>query len=222
MNTYVELKSLFEAAADSEKASSMSAYMKDNFAFYGIPSPLRKELGKPFIRAAVSAKAVDWDMLDICFADEHREFQYFVNDYLMAMQRYLTYADVPKLLTYAEAKQWWDTIDFLDKIIGNIGLKDKRVDAVMLELSLCDDMWLRRLAIDHQNGRKDRTDTQLLSTIIKNNFGSDQFFINKAIGWALREYSKTDPHWVVAFVEENKTEMSKLSIKEALKRMSLD
>ena len=215
MKKYEELKSVFEANADAENAVSMAKYMKEHFQFYGIPSPKRKEITKPFIKAEKASKCTDWDFLDTCYADEHREMQYFVNDCLGAMEKHLRYEDIPKLKKYAETKQWWDTIDFLDKIIGNIGLTDRRVDALMLEWSVCDDIWLRRLAIDHQNGRKEKTDPELLEKIIVNNFGTDEFFINKAIGWSLRDYSKVDPDWVRAFLERYRDRMSKLSIREA-------
>ena len=125
--------------------------------------------------------------------------------------------DVENILIYAKTKQWWDTIDFLDKIIGNIGLRDNRVNDLMIALSKCDDMWLRRLAIDHQNGRKEKTNSNLLEEIIVNNFGSKEFFINKAIGWALRDYSKVNPEWVRDFIVKHKDELDKLSIKEASK-----
>lgn len=215
MTKYEELKAVFEANADPENAVSMSKYMRDMFVFYGIPSPKRKELTKEFIKREKAQKYVDWAFLDECYEDPHREFQYFVNDCLGAMGKYLAFENVPKLMKYAKEKQWWDTIDFLDRIIGNIGLKDVRINALMLELSVSDDMWLRRLAIDHQNGRKDKTSPALLEKIIVNNLGSDEFFINKAIGWALRDYSKIEPDWVKEFLLKYGGKMDKLSIKEA-------
>ena len=119
-----------------------------------------------------------------------------VTDYLHMMQRYLVYDDAAKILGFAKRKQWWDTIDNFDRILGRIGLVDTRMNQLMLELSLDEDFWLRRIAIDHQLSRKDKTDTELLEEILINNLGSDEFFINKAIGWSLRDYSKTNPEWV--------------------------
>ena len=80
-----------------------------------------------------------------------------------------------------------------------------------------DDFWVRRIAIDHQLLRKDRTNTELLETILVNNFGSHEFFINKAIGWALRDYSKTNPDWVRNFIDRHRDQMAALSIKEGSK-----
>jgi 3-methyladenine DNA glycosylase AlkD len=87
----------------------------------------------------------------------------------------------------------------------------------MLAWSTDEDFWLRRIAIDHQLCRKDKTNTELLEQILINNFGSSEFFINKAIGWSLRDYSKTNPQWVKTFIEKYKDKMNKLSIKEASK-----
>lgn len=84
----------------------------------------------------------------------------------------------------------------------------------MLEWSTDEDFWVRRIAIDHQLCRKERTNTELLEKILVNNFGSSEFFINKAIGWSLRDYSKTNQDWVRNFVETHKDKMDKLSIRE--------
>ena len=158
-----------------------------------------------------------WGFLDQCYADEHREFQYLVFDYLASMQKFLTYDDIPKIWKYIKEKQWWDSIDCLDRIIGEIGLSDSRVDELMLQWSLDEDLWVRRLAIDHQLLRKEKTNRELLAQIIVNNLGSKEFFINKAIGWSLRDYSKTDPEWVKDFIDQYKDRMDKLSIREGSK-----
>jgi len=140
-----------------------------------------------------------------------------VLDYLRAMQKYQKFDDIPRLQRYIKTKQWWDTIDGLDRIVGNIGLADERVNDLMLSWSTADDIWLRRIAIDHQIGRKEKTNTILLERILLNNLGSSEFFINKAIGWSLREYSKTNPEWVRTFIGKNRDRMSSLSIREASK-----
>ena len=217
MNKYGEIKQRFESMEDKENASSMSKYMRNLFIFYGLPTPKRKALYKDIIKEEKKQKKIDWEFLDQCYEDEHREFQYVVCDYLIAMNDFLTYEDIPKIKTYAQTKQWWDTIDCLDRVIGGIGLRDQRVDTLMIEWSKDDDFWIRRIAIDHQLCRKEKTNTELLEKILVNNFGSDEFFINKAIGWALRDYSKTNPDWVRAFIDKYKDQMNKLSIKEASK-----
>ena len=217
MDKYLEIKKLFEEQSDEENAISMSKYMRNLFKFYGIPTPKRKAIYKDFLKEEKKSKKIDWDFLDKCYEDEHREFQYLVSDYLIAMNAFLTYEDIPKIKKYIKSKQWWDTIDFLDRVIGEIGLRDNRVDDLMLDWSKDDDFWIRRIAIDHQLCRKEKTNTELLEKIIDNNFGSDEFFINKAIGWALRDYSKTNPLWVKEFLNKYQDKMDNLSIKEASK-----
>ncbi|SDQ15587.1 DNA alkylation repair protein [Carnobacterium viridans] len=217
MDKYRFIKDKFEKISDRDKADSMAKYMRNRFQFYGIPSPKRRETYKEFIREEKKNKTTDWDFLDKCYGDEHREFQYLVLDYLIAMNKELKFEDIPRINKYIKVKQWWDTIDFFNKIIGNIGLRDRRVDSLMLEWSEDEDFWVRRLAINHQLGRKEKTKTALLEEIITNNFGSDEFFINKAIGWSLRDYSKVNPEWVRVFINKYSDEMSNLSIREASK-----
>lgn len=131
------------------------------------------------------------------------------------MQKWLSFQDVPTILGFAKSNQWWDTIDHFDHILGSID--DPRMEAFMLELSLSQNFWLRRLAIDHQLGKKAKTNTDLLESIIVNNLGSTEFFINKAIGWALRDYSKINPDWVKSFIATYRDKLAPLSIREASK-----
>ncbi len=217
MEKYLKIKKLFEQNANKEKATQEARYMRDKFSFYGIHTPLRKSIYKEFLKEEKRNKKIDWDFLDKCYEDEYREFQYLAIDYLIAFQKFLTYDDASKIFRYVKKKQWWDTIDKFDRILGNIGLNDKRIDDLMLKYSTDEDFWVRRIAIDHQLLRKEKTNTQLLEKIIVNNLPSDEFFINKAIGWSLRDYSKTNPNWVRDFIKKYKTKMDKLSIKEASK-----
>ena len=217
MTKYTDLRELFAQNNDSEKAESMAAYMKNRFLFYGLPTPKRRAVYRGFLKEEEQKKVIDWDLLDRCYEDEHREFQYFVVDYLRAMQNFLTFDDVPRIKKYVKTKQWWDTIDGLSGIIGDIAFVDERISELMLEWSLDEDFWLRRIAIIHQLHKRDKTNTQLLAEIIVNNLGSTEFFINKAIGWSLRDYSKTNPEWVRNFLGAHGAEMDKLSIREASK-----
>lgn len=217
MDIYMDIKEEFEKNRDEENAVKMAAYMRNLFPFYGLATPKRKAVYKDFLKDEKKKRVVDWELLDKCYEDEYREFQYFVMDYLVAMQKFLTYDDVPRIKKYIKSKQWWDTIDGFDRIVGNIAFIDDRINDLMLEWSKDEDFWIRRIAIDHQLCRKDKTNAELLEKILINNFGSSEFFINKAIGWSLRDYSKTNPQWVRDFVEIHKKEMDKLSVKEASK-----
>ena len=126
-------------------------------------------------------------------------------------------SDLPRLKKLAQTKSWWDTIDFLDRLVESIIARFPETKEIILSWSCDEDIWLRRLAIDHQLLRKEETDTKLLEKILVNNLGQTEFFINKAIGWALRDYSKTNPDWVRDFIERHRAEMAALSIREGSK-----
>ncbi len=215
MDKYLEIKREFERLENKDNSIAMAKYMRNQFVYYGIPTPLRREVYKEFLKREKKNKVINWEFLDSCYEDEHREFQSLVSDYLLTMKQYVIYEDIPKIKKYILKKSWWDTVDFLCRIIGDIGLRDSRVRDLMIEWSKDSNIWIRRTAIEHQLLLKDKTDTKLLETIIVNCFGTDDFFINKAIGWALREYSKTDSKWVREFIDKYRLNMNSLSIKEA-------
>lgn len=217
MDKYQEIKETFELLCDEDNAQKMSAYMRDKFKYYGIPTPKRKAVYKSILNKEKKAGVIDWDFLEKCWNDEYREFQYVVMDYLVAMQKFLNYDDVTAIERFVRSKQWWDTIDGLDRIVGNIAFIDSRINDLMLKWSEDDDFWVRRIAIDHQLCRKLDTNVELLEKILVNNFGSSEFFINKAIGWSLRDYSKSNPEWVRGFIERHHDKMNPLSLKEASK-----
>ena len=202
---------------NEEQAQKMSKYMLNKFEYIGIKTPERREIFKNFFKEYKNEEKIDWEFVNNCWENKYREFQYVAADYLKNMKDKLTIDDIPKLKQFILKKSWWDTIDNLDMTIGALALKDSNVNKILLEWSLDENIWLRRIAIDHQLLRKDKTNTELLSKILKNNLGQTEFFINKAIGWALRDYSKTNPEWVRNFIEENRENMAKLSIKEASK-----
>ena len=202
---------------NEEQAQKMSKYMLNKFEYIGIKTPERREIFKNFFKEYKNKEKIDWEFVNKCWENKYREFQYVAADYLKNMKDKLTIDDIPKLKQLVLEKSWWDTIDNLDMTIGALALKDSNVNKILLEWSLDENIWLRRIAIDHQLLRKEKTNAELLEKILKNNLGQAEFFINKAIGWALRNYSKTNPERVKNFIEENKEKMAKLSIKEASK-----
>lgn len=212
-----QLFQLFEENRNEERARQMSAYMRNLFPFLGIQTPKRRELSREFLKEARKKQAVDWEFVKRCWAKEEREYQYLALDYLKRMEKWLTARDTVKLKELVLDKSWWDTVDVIDKLIGNIALNHPKINEKLLEWSVADNIWLRRIAINHQRGRKEKTDTQLLEKVIVNNLGQTEFFIQKAIGWALREYSKTDPEWVRRFIKKHEGKMAPLSIREASK-----
>ena len=202
---------------NEEQAQKMSKYMLNKFEYIGIKTPERRKIFKNFFKEYKNEEKIDWEFVNKCWENKYREFQYITADYLKNMKDKLSIDDIPKFKRLILEKSWWDTIDNLDMTIGALALKDSNVNKILLEWSIDENIWLRRIAIDHQLLRKEKTNTELLEKILKNNLGQNEFFINKAIGWALRDYSKTNPEWVRNFIEENRENMAKLSIKEASK-----
>ena len=191
--------------------------MLNKFEYIGIKTPERRKIFKNFFKEYKNEEKIDWEFVNKCWENKYREFQYVAADYLKNKKDKLRIDDIPKLKQFILKKSWWDTIDNLDMTIGALTLKDSNVNKILLEWSIDENIWLRRIAIDHQLLRKEKTNAELLEKILKNNLGQAEFFINKAIGWALRDYSKTNPEWVKNFIEENRENMAKLSIKEASK-----
>lgn len=220
MDKYETIKKLFETHSNPERAISMSKYMKDQFSFYGIAAADRKNLYKDFLKTEKKQGTLDWAFLEQCYADDHREFQYLAYEYLLAMKKQLSFEDISFVKALVMKKSWWDTVDFLAQVVGNIALKDSRVDELMLAWSQEENIWVRRVSILYQLRFKEKTKTTQLEQILLNCLGTNEFFINKAIGWALREYSKTNPDWVRDFLEKYQEQMANLSIREASKYLS--
>lgn len=219
VNGNMKVEDIFQGlkeVANPEDAIHMKAYMKDQFEFLGVKTPVRRKLSKVFFKKN-SSPAIDWKFIHQAWENPYREMQYVVLDYLKLKQKFLTSNDLPKIKKLAQTKPWWDTIDFLCRSVGFICLHYPETKKFVLEWSRDEDFWLRRLAIEHQLLQKEETDVQLLEQILVNNLDQFEFFINKAIGWALRDYSKTNPDWVLEFIEKYKDKLSKLSIKEGSK-----
>lgn len=205
-----------KAVAKPDDAVAMKAYMKNKFEFLGVKTPVRRKLSKIFFKQQTDS-VIDWVFINESWDNPYRELQYAALDYLEIRKKLLTPSDLPRLKKLAQTKSWWDTIDFLDRLVGSIIAQFPETKEIILVWSRDEDIWLRRLAIDHQLLRKEETDTELLEKILVNNLGQTEFFINKAIGWALRDYSKTNPGWVRDFIERHQAEMAALSIREGSK-----
>ena len=211
-----ELLENLKIVANPDDAVAMKAYMKNKFEFLGVKTPARRKLAKAFFKQQTDS-VIDWNFINEAWNNPYRELQYTALDYLETRKKLLTPSDLPRLKKLAQTKSWWDTIDFLDLLVGSIIARFPETKEIILAWSCDEDIWLRRLAINHQLLRKEETDTELLENILVNNLGQTEFFINKAIGWALRDYSKTNPDWVKDFIERYRVGMAALSIREGSK-----
>jgi len=211
-----------EKHGDSERAVAMSAYMRDIFPFLGIAKPKLKELEKPFLQELRKKDYIDWDFVDVCWKKNYREAQYVALDYLKTQAKRLTGEDLPRLKRLITTKSWWDSVDTIDEYVGEIVARNAELEGEMVAWSKSNNLWVRRTAINFQQKYKDKTNADLLEVIIVNNLSSSEFFINKAIGWSLREYSKVNHAWVRDFVEKYRGKLDKLSVKEASKYVEVD
>ncbi|MEW7290785.1 DNA alkylation repair protein [Aquimarina sp. 2304DJ70-9] len=222
MKFITELLSKFENHADAEQARAMEAYMKDLFSYYGIKAPVRKTILKETINNFKNELSRDTiiEIANTLNQDLHRELHYcameLVDRFLKKKYEVDDIYFIEKMIT---TNSWWDTVDFIAKhILGNYLLQfPDQTQVVITKFSLSKDMWLNRSAILFQLGYKDKTDAQLLFSLCDHHKSSNEFFIRKAIGWALREYSKVNPEAVQLYVSSAK--LKPLSEKEALKRI---
>ena len=222
MHPYVKsLKTLFEKNADPTQAPAMKKYMRDQFEYLGIKSPKFKELMKEFIIANGLPPAAELDVIlrDLWSLPE-REFQYAATSLLGRLEKEIP-AKLIKTLEYMiVTKSWWDTVDTISG--GTLGVHFQRFPEIrekyLAKWRKSENFWLRRACILFQLNYKSETDFDLLCEIIRENLGSKEFFINKAIGWALRQYARTNPTAVKKFVKETK-ELHPLSRREAMKHL---
>ena len=212
---YSKIFEQMASQADQEKAQQMAAYLKNQFFFFGLSRPVRNQLQKDFLQEAKGRKLLDWGFIDECWERPQRECQYLAMDYLIALQRELTEHDLKKVEKLIVAKSWWDTVDILaSNLVGALAQKYPHlVTDSILPWAVDENIWLQRTAILFQLKYKGKTDSAVLAEIIGQTKDTNEFFLNKAIGWALREFSKTDPLWVGDFL--NNTQLSKLSRREA-------
>jgi 3-methyladenine DNA glycosylase AlkD len=221
MHPYVaSLKTLFEENANPDQAGPMKKYMRDQFEYLGIKSPQFKELMQEFLAANGLPPIKDLDViLRDLWSLPQREFQYAANGFLGKFEKELP-ANFIKTIEYMiVTKSWWDTVDTISG--GALGVHFRRFPEVrekyLPKWRASDNFWLRRAAILFQLNYKKETDFDLLCEIIRENLNSKEFFINKAIGWALRQYARVDPHAVKKFV--NSTPLHPLSRREAMKHL---
>ncbi|MBM4761620.1 DNA alkylation repair protein [Bacillus sp. B15-48] len=198
----------------------MSKYMKNHFPFFGIKATERREIQKAYFQQSGRLKApFDEQFVLGLWKQPEREFQLAAIDYIVHLQKRLPKTKMDLLETLITTKSWWDTVDTLaQKPVGTIVANYPKLVARVDEWAVAENMWLRRTAILYQLKYKENTDEARLYHFIRLNADSKEFFIQKGIGWALREYSKTNPNSVKLFIKENR--LAPLSVREGSKYLS--
>jgi 3-methyladenine DNA glycosylase AlkD len=210
---------VYGAARDPERAEAMAAYMRGQFAFLGIPSPAQRALTREVL-AGLPRPAED-DLREVaegCWALPEREYQYFACGWLRRHARACSAGFLPAARYLVTTKPWWDTVDALAAhLVGPLVTAHPALVSTMDDWVEDDDLWLVRTAILYQLRYREATDAARLFRYCTRQAGHRDFFIRKAIGWALREYAKTDPAAVRSYVETHR--LAPLSVREALKNL---
>lgn len=212
------LLELFEANRNEVLIPQMTAYMKNRFSYYGLQSPIRRELQKQFIaeNGKLDPKIASKEIKKV-WNSCNREVNYAIID-ILKHKRYWEEEDSIELAEWLIVNQsWWDTVDLLAVNCAGQFLKThpEKTEYYNAKWISSDNMWLNRTAMLFQLKYKDDFNFELLKSNIRHHSHQKEFFIKKAIGWALREYSKRNPSAVIKFMEEN--ELQYLSIREASK-----
>jgi 3-methyladenine DNA glycosylase AlkD len=210
----------YAAAADPERAASAAAYMRDAFPFLGIMTPARRKLSREVLAGTPRPDEADCTAIALrCWALPEREYRYFAVDYLRRhVGRSCSAGFLPTVRHLITTDSWWDTVDPLAAhVVGPLVAADPALPALMDRWIEDDDLWVARTALLHQLTYKSATDPDRLFGYCLRQAAHPDFFIRKAIGWALREYAYTDPDAVYEFVESARDRLSPLSVREALK-----
>jgi 3-methyladenine DNA glycosylase AlkD len=221
MNFITELENTFAANAKAENALPMAKYMKDLFPFYGIKTDERRAILKSVCKKhqteiKSNIRAIGWEL----FLKKERELQYCGIEIIMkSLKNNYIIEDIVWIEKLLITNSWWDSVDTISKYILGSYLKQfpTEIATVVQRFSNAENIWLNRSVILFQLGYKSTTDFNLLQSLCLKHSHSNEFFIRKAIGWALREYAKTDPDAVRKFVLQ--TNLKPLSKKEALKNI---
>ena len=222
MDLHAELKAALEAAAEPGRAAPMQAYMRDQFVFLGVAAPQRRLAARDLL---AGLKGIDADTLlehaQRLWQQPQREYQHVALDILALHWRQLDVKHLPTLLGLARQRAWWDSVDGMAGIVGDVLQAELRRGgdghAHMDTALQHEDFWLRRIALLHQLGWRADTDAAWLFDAALVLAHEDEFFIRKAIGWALRDYARHAPAEVLAFATEHRQQLSPLSYREALK-----
>ena len=208
--------------ANPEKAAGMQGYMKTDMAFYGVQKPGRTPIVRHLVENFAPSTRVDYEKLVLAlWRLPHREEKYIAQGVAVKQRQFMVPASLPLYRRFVVEGAWWDFVDeasthmICELVRGHPAKVWPKIDTWIAH----NDMWLRRLAIICQIGAKNDTDPDRLFSFCEQRAFEKEFFIRKAIGWAFREYAKTDEEAVAWFVIEHREELSGLSYREATKHI---
>jgi 3-methyladenine DNA glycosylase AlkD len=215
----IQIKKEFAAGANATKALGAKAYLLHQFEFYGLQTPERRKICKTFYKAnPVISHTELTKIIKEAFNEPQRELHYFAIELLAFHHKLWTNKTITLIEWMLTHKSWWDSVDSTNSnVIGKYFIKfPALLESTTHKWNNASNIWLQRMSILFQLPYKEKTNTELLEKYIVNRMDSNEFFVNKAIGWALRAYAYTNKKWVIRFVEDQ-PQLSNLSKREALK-----
>ena len=220
-NHVKQIRIKFEKVADPEVAAGAAAYMRNQFEFFGIKTPLRRELSKDLVLA--SKELTEKEVVSLCkelWVQPEREFQYIACDVLAKnANRFSTGYVKRDAKWFITNKSWWDTVDSVRKSVEIVVAANPELEATMFEWINNKNMWLVRSALIHQLTLGTKTNSKRLFQLCEIKAEEKEFFVAKAIGWALRSYSYVDPVAVKRFIKEH-PELTPLAKREGMKAIN--
>ncbi len=212
------VKSVFQQNGDPERAQNQMRYMRNQFEHFGLKNGemralTRQILAEKGIPEGESMK----ELVRLCFRDEYRECHYFALEMVEKTQKKQPEDFIHFLEELITTKSWWDTVDWIVKLVAAHFKKYPHLTLPVTERWMASgNIWLQRVCLIFQLGAKDKTDFELMKKYILQLAGSKEFFIQKGAGWALRQYSKTNPQGVVDFIDTH-PQLAPLTKREGLK-----
>ena len=215
------------ALANAAQAAPMRAYLLDQFEFLGIPAPQRRAAIKALPKQVWNSPADVLEIAHLLWEKPEREFRYTAIDFLKSQVKLLDASHLPQLICLLRRAAWWETVDGMTAVIGLIILQQRKrgdsgIQAVCDDWIRDPDFWVRRCAMLHQLGWRLQTDTARLQRYAALLAPEQEFFIRKAIGWALRDYARWHPAWVKTLLLQQQDRFSGLTRREAAKHLTLD
>jgi 3-methyladenine DNA glycosylase AlkD len=214
-----EIQKIFVANGNQLIAKGAKAYLLNQFEFYGIKTPLRRQLCKAFYKTHPIKDHTELSkLIKECFNEPQRELHYFAIELLGHHKKIWSIKTIPLIEWMITHQSWWDSVDSTNThVISKFFLlHPEHIKAYTSKWNQSSNKWLIRMSILFQLTYKTKTDTNLLSKYIENSQLHEDFFVRKAIGWALRAYAYTNKKWVIQFVKAHPL-LNNLSKKEALK-----
>lgn len=211
------LRATLLTIAEPAHAPAMRAYMRDQFDFLGVRTPQRRASCKPVLAPLKGQPPAQLlELAGVLWQQPEREFQYVAIDLLALHWKQLDASHLPALLQLVQQRSWWDSVDGLAGVIGDV----LRYQHVGMDQAIAHgDYWVRRIALLHQLGWRGNTDRERLFGYALQCAHEQEFFIQKAIGWALRDYARHDAQAVREFTTQHQQRLAPLSYREARKHL---